>query len=200
MNQDFTLSLLTGATKDRNQNREEILPTRSLVWRTLRQSALRLYRFGTMKNGSVAMCLAIALMTLITCLFGMAERTENNGLCQVPSIQNLGLEHFYAAFGLGCSRNLRTSSARALGISENNISEDSSVSIELANSLQPLQHGIPCETYSEESKNYSAEEVQPVAEEMEESSPNGSDSEASSSSQSTSTVAFSSFSTAGGSM
>ena len=47
------------------------------------------------------------------------ERTENNGfwildvdrdhyhnLCQVPSIQNLGLEHFYAAFGLGCSRNL----------------------------------------------------------------------------------------------
>ena len=83
-----------------------------------------------------------------------------------------------------------TSSARALGISENNISEDSSVSIELANSLQPLQHGIPCETYSEESKNYSAEEVQPVAEEMEESSPNGSDSEASSSSQSTSTVAF----------
>ena len=45
------------------------------------------------------------------------ERTENNGfwtldvdrdhylnLCQVPSIQNLGLEHFYAAFGLGCSQ------------------------------------------------------------------------------------------------
>ena len=59
------------------------------------------------------------------------ERTESNGfwlldvetghyhnLCQAPSIQNLGLEHFYAAFGLGCSRNLRTSSAYALGISE----------------------------------------------------------------------------------
>ena len=69
------------------------------------------------------------------------ERTENNGfwildvdrdhyhnLCQVPSIQNLGLELFYAAFGLGCSRNLRTSSARALGISEDNISENCSIS------------------------------------------------------------------------
>ena len=44
------------------------------------------------------------------------ERTKHNGfwlldveignyhdLCQTPSIQNLGLEHFYAAFGLGCS-------------------------------------------------------------------------------------------------
>ena len=59
------------------------------------------------------------------------ERTGNNGfwlfdvarnqyhnLCQATSIRNLGLEHFYAAFGLGCSRNLRTSSARAFGISD----------------------------------------------------------------------------------
>ena len=64
------------------------------------------------------------------------ERTEHNGfwlldveagyyhdLCQCPSIQNLGLEHFYAAFGLGCSRNLRTSSAAALRISAHTISE-----------------------------------------------------------------------------
>ena len=117
------------------------------------------------------MYLAIVLTTLIKPVFLVwPERTENNGfwildvdrdhyhnLCQVPSIQNLGLEHFYAAFGLGCSRNLRTSSARALGISEDNISEDCSVSMELANRLQPLQHGIPCETtHSEESKNYSA--------------------------------------------
>ena len=68
------------------------------------------------------------------------ERTRNNGLwllevarnqyhnlCQTTSICNLGLEHFYAAFGLGCSRDLRTSSARAFGISVNDISEDCSV-------------------------------------------------------------------------
>ena len=131
------------------------------------------------------------------------ERTENNGfwildverdhylnLCQVPSIRNLGLEHFYAAFGLGCSRNLRTSSARAFGISEDNISEDCSVSRELANRLQPLQHGIPCETHIQKKAKTTPQEVevQPVEEEMEESSPNCSDSEASSSSQSTSTV------------
>ena len=128
----FTLSLLTvPPTKDRNQNREEIT-NRSLVCGTLRQSALRLYRFGTMKNGGVAMYLAGSLDDSDKPVFLVwPERTENNGfwilhadrdhyheLCQVPSIQNLGLEHFYAAFGLGCSRNLRTSSARALGISE----------------------------------------------------------------------------------
>ena len=58
------------------------------------------------------------------------ERTRNNGfwlldmarnqyhnLCQTVSICNLGWEHFYAAFGVGCSRDLRTSSARAFGIS-----------------------------------------------------------------------------------
>ena len=131
------------------------------------------------------------------------ERTESNGfwlldvekdhyhnLCQVPSIQNLGLEHFYAAFGLGCSRNLRASSAFALGISEHTISEDCSVSMETAIQLQPLQHGIPCETHTQKKAKISPQDVeaQPVVDEKEESSPNGSDSEASSSSQSTSTV------------
>ena len=90
------------------------------------------------------------------------DKTESNGfwlldvetghyhnLCQAPSIQNLGLEHFYAAFGLGCSRNLRTSSAYALGISEHTISEDCSVSMDIATQLQPLQHGIPCETHAQ---------------------------------------------------
>ena len=131
------------------------------------------------------------------------ERTENNGfwlldvdrdhylnLCQVPSIQNLGLEHFYAAFGLGCSRNLRTSSARAFGINEDNISEDCSVASGIANRLQPLQHGIPCETHIQKKAKTTPQEVevQQVEEQVEESSPNCSDSEASSSSQSTSTV------------
>ena len=131
------------------------------------------------------------------------ERTENNGfwlldvdrdhylnLCQVPSIQNLGLEHFYAAFGLGCSRNLRASSARAFGINEDNISEDCSVSSGIANRLQPLQHGIPCETHIQKKAKTTPQEVEvlPVVEKVEESSPNCSDSEASSSSQSTSTV------------
>ena len=34
------------------------------------------------------------------------DRNQYHNLCQAPSIRNLGLEHFYAAFGLGCSRNL----------------------------------------------------------------------------------------------
>ena len=131
------------------------------------------------------------------------ERTENNGLwlldvdrdyylnlCQVPSIQNLGLEHFYAAFGLGCSRNLRTSSARAFGIKEDDISEDCSVASAIAHRLQPLQHGIPCETHvQKKAKTTPPElEVQQVEEQVAASSPNCSDSEASSSSQSSSTA------------
>ena len=73
-----------------------------------------------------------------------ASSAHGMGAKKNPCIQNLGLEHFYAAFGLGCSRNLRTSSARAFGIREDNISEDL---MELANRLQPLQHGVPCETH-----------------------------------------------------
>ena len=38
------------------------------------------------------------------------EREHCYNLYQASSTQNLGLEHFYASFGLGCSRNLRTSS------------------------------------------------------------------------------------------
>ena len=117
------------------------------------------------------------------------ERTEHNGfwlldvgtgyhhdLCQCPSIQNLGLEHFYAAFGLGCSRNLPTSSAARIACS---------VSMDIATQLQPLQHGIPCEAQAKKRAKTAAHDVdiQPdVAEEVD-SSPNGSDSEASSSFQ-----------------
>ena len=77
------------------------------------------------------------------------ERTKHNGfwlldvetgnyhdLCQTPSIQNLGLEHFYAAFGLGCSRNLRTSSAHALNIGAHIISEDCAVTMDVARQLR----------------------------------------------------------------
>ena len=100
---------------------------------------------------------AIALTTPVFLIW--PERTGNNGfwlldvarnqyhnLCQATSIRNLGLEHFYAAFGLGCSRNLRTSSARTFGISENNISEDCSVPSGIAKRLRPLTHGTLCET------------------------------------------------------
>ena len=109
------------------------------------------------------------------------ERDHYLNLCQVPSVQNLGLEHFYAAFG---------ASARAFGINEDNISEDCSVSSGIANRLQPLQHGIPCETHIQKKAKPTPQEVEvlPVVEKVEESSPNCSDSEASSSSQSTCTV------------
>ena len=114
------------------------------------------------------------------------ERTENNGLwlldvdrdhylnlCQVPSIQNLGLEHFYPAFGLGGSRNLRASSARTFGINEDNISEDCSVLSGIANRLQPLQHGTPCETHMQKKVKTTPQEVEVplVVKKVEESSP-----------------------------
>ena len=62
--------------------------------------------------------------------------------------------------------------------------------MDIAIQLQPLQHGIPCETHTQKKAKTSPQEVvvQSVVDEKEESSPNGSDSEASSSSQSTSTV------------
>ena len=93
-------------------------------------------------------------------------------------------------FGLGCSRNLRTSSARAFGIKEDDISEDCSVANAIAHRLQPLQHGIPCETHvQKKAKTTPPElEVQQGEEQVAASSPNCSDSEASSSSQSSSTA------------
>ena len=62
--------------------------------------------------------------------------------------------------------------------------------MDIATQLQPLQHGIPCETHTQKKAKTTPQDmvVQPVVDEKEESSPNGSDSEASSSSQSTSTV------------
>ena len=106
------------------------------------------------------------------------ERTENNGfwildvdrdhyhnLCQVPSVQNLGLEHFYAAFGLGCSRNLRTSSARALGISEDNISEDCSVSMELAS---PNGSDSEASSSSQSTSTVEVEDIESDLEDLEE--------------------------------
>ena len=75
---------------------------------------------------------------------------------------NLGLEHFYAAFGLGCSRDLRTSSAEPLA-SINDISEDCSVPSGLAKGLR-LTHGTLRETHIPQTT-----ETQPVEEVKEES-------------------------------
>ena len=131
------------------------------------------------------------------------ERTSSNGfwlldaasnqyhnLCQTVSIRNLGLEHFYAAFGLGCSRDLRTSSARAFGISVNDISENCSVPGGLAKGLGPLTHGAPREIHVQKKAKIEPQtaEAQPVEEVKEDSSQNCSDSEDSSSSHSSSTT------------
>ena len=117
-------------------------------------------------------------------------RNQYHNLCQTTTICNLGLEHFYAAFGLGCSRDLRTSSARAFGISVNDISEDCSVPCGLAKGFRPLTHGAPRETHIQKKAKIDPPviEIQPVEEAKEESSQNCSDSEDSSSSQSSSTT------------
>ena len=119
-----------------------------------------------------------------------AARNQYHNLCQTASIRNLGLEHFYAAFGLGCSRDLRTSSARAFGISNNDISEDCSVPSGIAKRLRPLTHGTPRETHIQKKAKIDPQEIeaQPVEEVKEESSQNCSDSEDSSDSQSSSTA------------
>ena len=100
------------------------------------------------------------------------ERTGNNGfwlldvarnqhnLCQATSIRNLGLEHFYAGFGLGCSRNLRTSSARGLWHQRNDISEDCSVPSGIAMRLRPLTHGTPCETHIQKKAKIDPQEIE----------------------------------------
>ena len=136
------LVLLTYATHGRPQpERRSISTSRSLGYGMKEVSALHRYRFAIRKNGDAAMALGYSLDDSDKPIFLIwPERTGNNGfwlldvarnqyhnLCQATSIRNLGLEHFHAAFGLGCSRNLRTSSARAFGISENNISEACSV-------------------------------------------------------------------------
>ena len=117
-------------------------------------------------------------------------RNQYHNLSQTASICNLGLEHFYAAFGLGCSRDLRTSSARAFGISVNDISEDCSVPSGLAKGFGPLTHGAPRETHIQKKAKIDPPviEAQPVEEVKEKSSQNCSDSEDSSSSQSSSTT------------
>ena len=62
--------------------------------------------------------------------------------------------------------------------------------MDVATQLQPLQHGIPCETQAKKRAKTAAHDVviQPDVEEEVDRSPNGSDSEASSSSQTASTV------------
>ena len=74
-------------------------------------------------------------------------------------MQNLGLEHFYAAFGLGCSRNLRISSAHALNIGAHIVSEDCAVAMDVARQLRPLQHGTPCEAQAKKKAKTTASDV-----------------------------------------
>ena len=101
-----------------------------------------------------------------------------SSMCQesVPeplsSIWNLGLEYFYAAFSPGCFQNLQTSSARAFGISDNDISEDCSVPSGIAQRLRPLTHGTPCKTYIQKKAQIDPQEikVQSVQEVKEEQS------------------------------
>ena len=126
------MSSLTYATHGKLQPERRSISISRLQGYGMREEAvLRLSRFAIRKNGDAAMSLATVLTTLTNkpVYLIWPERTRNNGLWlldvarnqyynlyQTASICNLGLEHFYAAFGLGCSRDLRTSSARAFGI------------------------------------------------------------------------------------
>ena len=69
-------------------------------------------------------------------------------------------EESHAAFGLGCSRNLRTASASAFGIKEDDIDEDCCVIRAIAHRLQPLQHGTPCETHVQKKAKTTPQEVE----------------------------------------
>ena len=115
-------------TENCNQNGEAFL---SADYRATEWERRQCYAYPALQSGRMdaAMSLATVLTTLTNLSTWYGQRTGSNGLwlldvarnqhhnlCQTASIRNLGLEHFYAAFGLGCSRDLRTSSARAFGI------------------------------------------------------------------------------------
>ena len=93
---------------------------------------LRPFLLGGRRPGGVAIRLAMAWM-IQTNRFSCYEKQwvraprcgvwKYHDLCDTPSIKNLGLEHFYAAFGLSSSRNLRNSAAVAIDIDVSSISE-----------------------------------------------------------------------------
>ena len=156
-------SSLTYATHGKLQPERRSISISRLQGYGMREEAvLRLFRFAIRKNGDAANGLWLLDVA----------RNQYHNLCQTASICNLGLEHFYAAFGLGCSRDLRTSSARAFGISVNDISEDCSVPSGLAKGLRPLTHGTPRETHIQKKAKIDPQaiEAQPLEEVKEESS------------------------------
>ena len=70
------------------------------------------------------------------------ETCEYHTLGEAASIATLGLEHFYAAFGLKGSRDLRPAASRALQLDLESISLDW---MNVAVPYQLLQHGTPLE-------------------------------------------------------
>ena len=138
----FTWSSLTYAIHGELQPERRSISISRLQGYGMREEAvLRLYRFAIQEEWRCRYVFGYSLDDSDKPVYLIwPERTRNNGLwlldvarnqyhnlCQTASICNLGLEHFYAAFRLGCSRDLRTSSARAFGVSVNDISEDCSV-------------------------------------------------------------------------
>ena len=73
------------------------------------------------------------------------EACAHHTLGEVANIATLGLELFYAAFGLMGSRDLRPAASRALQLDPESISEDCCVPMDVAVPYQLLQHGTPVE-------------------------------------------------------
>ena len=98
----------------------------------------------------------------LPCFLLRPERTEINSfgvvncstaafydLRATRSIENLGLEHFYAAFRLRSSRDVRSAAAKAFGFNIESISEDCSVGMDIARPLQLIPTLRPPKTTSE---------------------------------------------------
>ena len=94
----------------------------------------------------------------LSCFLVLPERTDHGNfrvigcetcayhiLGEAANIATLGLEHFYAAFGLKGSRDLRPAASRALQLDLESISEDCCVRMDVAVPYQLLRHGTPLE-------------------------------------------------------
>ena len=150
------------------------------------------------------MCLVTVWMTLMNLSFWYGRRERRamvfgsvdvekghyHNLCQVPASRTLVWSTSMQPLALAVLGISGPPQPLPLASASTPLVRICSVSMDIAIQLQPLQHGIPCETHTQKKAKTTPQDVelQPVVDEKEESSPNGSDSEASSSSQSTSTV------------
>lgn len=143
-----------------------------------------------MRIGATCRASSCCLNAQTSATFGLSTVKLYHTLGEAANIATLGLEHFYAAFGLKGSRDLRPAASRALQLDLESISEDCCVRMDVAVPYQLLQHGTPLEAQASKRARKDVRDS-PTQSDVEENSSNHpalSGSDASSSSETGSTV------------